>query len=366
MKTTEIDVLIQNTHGPCLSIIYSTDPVNRKKNYEVLKKSVQKARALLKTSTADLQSKQVLTTRLASIITEIPDDHARGIGIFVSPAQSAVITFPFAVKLTVTIGDTFELRNLLYLKQYTTPYWILNLSKKGVHVYKAVMNELEEIKDEQFPIPYEDQFEYQHAALANNSSNSLKGFEKEKNEISALRLKAIFRVAEERIRNYLTDDSKLLLAGTQRVISLFTAGTDLTKHLAGKITGSYNSTNIDHLSQRAWDIYVEQRKEELAEQIKNLEEKQNGNVAEGLKLAWTAAMEGRGLMLMVEKDLHHRAYRKEETAKLHLQPPAKPYTVIPDAVENLIEVMRAKNGKVVFTDNNQLKEFDHVALLLRY
>jgi hypothetical protein len=62
----------------------------------------------------------------------------------------------------------------------------------------------------------------------------------------------------------------------------------------------------------------------------------------------TAAMEGRGLMLLVEKDLHHRGYRKDEPGTLHLQPPTKPYTIIPDAVDNLIEVVRAKNGKVIF------------------
>ncbi len=77
-------------------------------------------------------------------------------------------------------------------------------------------------------------------------------------------------------------------------------------------------------------------------------------------------MEGRGLMLLVEKDLHHRGYRKDEPGTLHLQPPTKPYTIIPDAVDNLIEVVRAKNGKVIFTENNQLEQFNHLALLLRY
>lgn len=366
MKTNEIDIVIENTQAPCLSIIFTTDPINRKKNYEVLARSVQKAKSMLKAMAIDVSVKKVLTTKLASIITEVPDNQGHSLGIYISPSLSTIITFPFEVRSTVAIGNTFELRDLLYLKQYAKPYWIVNLTKKGVHVYKAVMNEVEEIKDGKFPIPYEDQFEYEHAALANNSSHSLKGFEKEKNEISMLRLKAIFRVAEERIRNYLTEESKLLLAGTQKMISLFNTGTPLAKHIVGKITGSYNNTNHDRLSQRTWDIYVQHCKEELTEQIRKLEEKKNGHVAEGLKLAWTAAIEGRGLMLMVEKDLHYRAYQKEEAGKLHLQPPRKPYTVISDAVENLIEVVRAKKGKVVFTENNQLKEFDHLALLLRY
>jgi hypothetical protein len=28
--------------------------------------------------------------------------------------------------------------------------------------------------------------------------------------------------------------------------------------------------------------------------------------------------------------------------------------------------VRAKKGKIVFTENNQLKDFDHLALVLRY
>lgn len=365
MKTNEIDTLIQTTDVMCLSIIFSTDPVNRKKNYETLKKSIQKAKALLKNKSADSSIKKTITNLLSTIITQIPDNHAPGLGIFISPAQSTVVTFPFTVKSTVAIGSTFEHRDLLYLKQYTTPYWILNLTKKGVHVYKAVMNEPEEIKDEHFPIPYEDLYEYEHAAQASGNS-SLKGFEKEKNQISELRLQGTFRSAEENLKKYLANDSRLLLAGTQRMISLFSNSTALDNYIAGKVTGSYNHTNLNSLSQRAWDVYVQMCKEKLAEQIKNLEERKTSRVAEGLKLAWAAAMEGRGMTLMVEKDLHHRAYRKQEASKLLLQPPRKPYTVIPDAVENLIEVVRAKNGKIVFTENNQLKDFDHLALVLRY
>lgn len=366
MKTNEIDILLQNTQSPCLSIIVSTDPANRKKNYETVKKSVQKAKAILRTRPIDAAAKENLTTRLSGIITDIPENHAQGLGIFISPAQSIVVEFPFAVKPAVSLGNTFEIRDLLYLKQYTTPYWIMALTRKGVRLFKGVINELEEIKDQNFPVPFEDRFEYEHASLANNSSNSLKSFEKEKNEISEIRHKAIFRLAEERIKAYLAAKSKLFLAGTQRMIGVFTKGTTLAKYIAGKVTGSYNNANLEDLSQRAWDIYMKQCREQIANEIKTLPEKENGRVAEGLKQAWTAAMEGRGLTLLVEKDLHHRGYRKDEPGKLHLQPPTKPYTIIPDAVDNLIEVVRAKNGKVIFTENNQLKQFDHLALLLRY
>jgi hypothetical protein len=71
MKTNEIDTLIQTTEVMCLSIIFSTDPVNRKKNSETLKKSIQKAKALLKNKSADSSIKKTITNRLTTIIRRI-------------------------------------------------------------------------------------------------------------------------------------------------------------------------------------------------------------------------------------------------------------------------------------------------------
>ncbi len=365
MKMNEIDNLIRTNEEACVSIVMPTDRINKKKNYENLKKCLQTAKTLLRDTRLSPEDRLALTLKIDNAIANVPETLEEGLGIFISSARYSVVTFPFEVKSTVTVNHTFEVRNLLYLKQYSIPYYVLNLSKKGVHLYKGILDELEEIRDEKFPLLYEDQFEYQRASIADSSSGSMKGFEKDKNEISEIRLKAVFRDADAFLKARMTGNAKLLLAGTQKMTSLFNSVTSLKPQIAGKVTGSYNDKNQQKMYDNAWRAVIKVKKAEVASQVRDLEEK-NGHVAGGLKQAWSAAVEGRGLTLLVEKDLHHRAYRREDDNKLHLQPPRKPYTVVPDAVEDLIETVRAKNGKVVFTENDQLKEFDHLALVLRY
>lgn len=366
MKTTEIDKLINNVEESCVSIIIHTDRVDKTKNYESLKKAIQKAKALLKVQRFTIGVKSELGTKIDQLIPQIPVGLSDGLGIYISLTQSAIATFPFPVEQKVKVGKTFEARDLLYLKQYGLLYYVLSLSKKGVHLFKGELNELEEIKDEKFPLSYRDDFEYERASIADSSASSLKGFEKEKGEISEIRLKAVFREADVLIAPRLGDGRQLLLAGTQKKISLFNAVTDHEKHIIGKISGSFNKNNFIKLKESAWQAYVRFRKNEFVRLIQNLDENDNKHIAEGIEEAWTAADEGKGLMLFVERDYHHRAYRKDAQNNPHFQPPKKPYTVIPDAVDNLIKMVESKNGKVLLTENDQLKDHGHLALVLRY
>lgn len=366
MKPFQIDSLINRDKSPCISIIIPTDRINASKNYELLKKSIKKAKALLLSKALPEDVTKELISKIDMSSTRIPETVSEGLGFFISQAQYNVVTFPFKVKHKVIVDNSFSHRDLFYLKQYSTPYYVLNLSKRGVHLLKGNLDELDEIKNEKFPLLYEDQFEYEPASAASSNSNSLKGYEKEKTQITEIRLRSVFRDADASVKPLLSDETKLLLAGTQKMISLFAGVTTLGDHLNGKVTGSYDENNIQRLRENAWSAFCRISKKEIARQVEDLQEKRNGHLAEGIRQAWAAAIEGKGLMLVVEKDFHHLAYRKEGLNRIQLQPPEKPYAIIPDAVEDVIEAAYSKKGKLVFTENGQLKEFDHVALVLRY
>jgi hypothetical protein len=366
MKNEDLDKLISTNQSTCLSITIPMDRINKKANIEMLKKATQRAKMLLKNSPISHDLKEQLQKKLLAMTTHLPERIFDGIGFFISADHSFTVPFPFSVKSKVVLDDSFEIRDLLYLKQYATPYFVLNLSKKGVHFYHGILDELIEIKNDKFPLLYEDQFEYERASISNSSSSALKSFERDKNQISEMRLKTVFHEADAHLKHYLSNDKNLLLAGTQKMIALFTGVASSKKSIAGKISGSFKDTTLNKLSQSAWEMIIRSRNTEISKQIEKMKEQRNGLVAEGLQQAWSAATEGKGLVLMVEKDLHHRAYLRESENTLHLQPPRKPYGIVADAVDELIETVQSKNGKVIFTDNGQLKTFNHLALQLRY
>lgn len=366
MKSDKINDLISNMQPPCISVIVASDPANEKSNYELLRKSIRQAKELLNAQVIGEDIKAHMSLMLESAITDIHEKPGNGLGIFLSATTHLIITFPFDVKHKVIVGDMFEMRDLRYLKQYSDPYFVLNLSKKGVHLCKGVLDELEEIQDGKFPLLYEDQFQYERAAIADSSSSRLKSFEKDKREISELRLKAVFREADAMIKDYITGEKKVLLAGSQRMTSLYRSITNHEDHIVGKISGSFNKNNFDKLTDSAWQAFMRFKNNEIATLVKDLDGSNSKYLAEGLPEAWSAANDGNGLMLLVEKDLHHRAYRKDNSDTLDLDPPKKPYTVLPNAVDDLIRTVESKNGRVLLTDNDQLRNHGHLALVLRY
>ena len=81
---------------------------------------------------------------------------------------------------------------------------------------------------------------------------------------------------------------------------------------------------------------------------------------------WRLAHEGRGHLLLVERDFHFPA-KVDETGR-HLTP-ADDVTapgVMDDAVDEIIEMVLSKQGQVVFLENGQLEAHQRIALILRY
>lgn len=367
MKSDDLEKLIQSGKYPlCISLIIPTDRLSKARNYELLKNAMRKARKLMSHHQVPDEVNDRLNIQLDTAFIHVPKTVSAGLGIYISPDEHRVVLFPFEVKQKIIVAEQFEIRDLLYLREYAARYCVLNLSKKGVQLYEGTLNTLTEVKDGNFPLLYHDTFEYAHATRADSTNSSLKGFEREKNEITEIRLTAVFRDADVYVRKYLADDTRVLVAGTQRMIALFRKVSQLKHHLAGQISGSYNDNHLEQLQQAAWETIIRIRSKAIDEQIEVIKEKRNGLVAEGMRQAWEQASEGKGQLLLVEKDFHRRAYCKPGEQKLYLQPPVEPYEVIPDAVDTLIDVVRSRKGDVVFTENGKLEDFAHLALVLRY
>lgn len=86
----------------------------------------------------------------------------------------------------------------------------------------------------------------------------------------------------------------------------------------------------------------------------------------GILSVWQAAEEGKGLILLVEKDYALPGFVTEEGSKLFLHPPAEPHRIITDAVDDVMETVLAKGGKVKMVENGKLNNYEHMALILRY
>jgi hypothetical protein len=368
---SKIDQLVNYKGKPCFSMIISTNkyatmwPFNWGTVKRSLKKSIDLVlhSPLLNPETA-LEFKKKLEN-LSRLIDN--KKFNRGLGLFVSPTISELVYFPFEVKEWIGIGDSFEIRDLLFYREYAMPYHVLMLSKTKIHLLKVEDNEVKELVDGNFPVQYTDDYEYNKPSRGNSYGSSLKAFEREKSSATKERMIELFKKADSFIDRY-KDISLLIICGPQEETTGFVRVTSHQDLMAGTLNLEVDRLTSESTLSKFRDIVFRFKQTKQKEVLEKLGEGYgNQHVAEGIENVWKAAQEGKGLLLAVEKDFKQKAFlKKNGDHRLHTFPPGGEYEIVADAVDDVIETVREKNGKIVFVENEELKKFNHIAMLLRY
>jgi hypothetical protein len=166
---------------------------------------------------------------------------------------------------------------------------------------------------------------------------------------------------------YLGKDSSLIVLAPKKEGSLFENVSKHRKNIIHKIHGSYNYENLKSISDTVWSAMLEHlqnERKQLINEFKEIIGEHRG--ISGIQDIWEAAKEGKAFKLLVEKDYRCPGFVTASDYNLHLRPPKAIHKTLPDAVDELIETVLQKNGKVYFTDNDLLKDYGHIALITRY
>lgn len=363
---------LQNEKGnPCLSIIVPTYRLSpqRELNQEILRQALAKANALIDSYNAEPTLLASVKKNLAELAAQIDYNHlTEGLGLFVSPSLSAPVKFPFNVQEKINLENTFDTRHLSYLIQLMEEFYVLSLSKNEIHLFKSQTDGLKEIRNEDFPLVFEDDHEYSKPAPAlSYSPNMISGFERDKSVTNEKRQISYLKEADDKLSAYVRDGKYFIISGSEEVVSNFENINQHTKQQAGKIIGNYEHSlpALHKLVENEIQLFKKKRKEELIHTLHESIGKKRA--ALGLTEVWQDAWEGKGLTLAVEKGYSCRAFVLPEAKhKLHLSPPASEYLIINDAIDDVIEKVLEKKGKVVFVEENDLSDMGHIAMILRY
>ena len=292
-----------------------------------------------------------------------------GVGIFVSPGIKRLISFPFPVTKKIAVQESFHLHDLIYTENYGIVYYLLDISKKEIHLFKGMMDHLEEIKDENFPKEIVDNYEYNKPSHSNSGSGyaHVKEVEKDKSIMSQIRLKKIFRQTDKSLSKYIvTKDTPLLLCGPAKDISIYRSATKHPENIVTSISDNYKGTSIHDLEVLAWlqiRSFIDEQKLKLVNEFK--EKRGEGLGVYGIEKIWTAAKEGRGLVLLVEKGYGKTAFVTMDN-RLFLQDPGEKDARYCDVVDEIINTVLEKNGKVIVVENDILEDYERIALIMRY
>lgn len=354
--------LLKQIRGyPALTITlptHRTSPARRQDPIRVRNLVTEATNRLL----SELPKRQVepLLARLEALIKTLNYRYTLdGLALFVNQDFGRSFYLPFEVKERVVVDESFAVRDLVYALNRSTRYWVLVLGEKPTRLYEGYRDTLIEIQEEGFPLTHTGPGG--EAALPG-------GFGVRKSAYRDERHRQFFREVDAALRPFLLDDPlPLVVVGVDRFLSFFDEVSQHKDAIVATITGSHSKTSKPKLSELVWPLVeawrVEQSRGYLAELDQAVGERK---FVSTIGEAWRMAEQGRGKLLLVEKDFHYPA-TVDETG-WHLQPPDTIVgpDLMDDAVDEVIKTVLEKGGKVGFLENGLLDDHQRIALILRY
>lgn len=363
--------LLQNKEGPCISVILPTHELadGREGDMIEVKHAVAEVLEYL-AHNYDNSMQSKLAWYVNELAGKIDFTHnSCGIGIFVSPAVQQLRQFHFPVTKKIIIGNSFEIRDVLYEIAYDIPYYLLQLTDKEVRLFEGRLDKLTEVEDAGFPQTYIDDYIYEAPGRANSYMGSAvtQSFEKDKSTLEKARHVTFFKKIDKLLDDLPVNEHILLVDAVSRELALFKKASRYSGRMFTAIIGNY-SNDLNLLKAKAWAGINHVIDSNKLQALQNYYEETGwGRGEEGIENIWKAAKEGRALTLLVEKDFRKPGFICEDNDYvLHLATPAKEHTILPDAVDDIIEMVLEKKGDVIFLENGMLKDQHGIALITRY
>lgn len=360
MNQRDVLLLIKIKGRPCLTITlptHRTSPENKQDPVR-LKNLVSEATERL-LSEFDKREAETLLKRLEDL-TNTVDFHNSldGLALFVNRDFARAFRLQFPVKERVVVGETFFTRDLVYALNHSTRYWVLALSEKPTRLYEGFDQELTEIEENGFPMIHEG---------PGGEEPLPGGFGIRRSAHRDERHRQFFRKVDNALKSFLADDPlPLIVVGVDRYHAFFNEVSAHTRAIVGRVTGSHDKTSPHELSQLVQPLIEKHRAEKRREALEQLERAvSERKFVSTIGEVWRLANQGRGDLLLVEEDFHFPGRVDENGVLVRAEDPAAP-GVMDDAVDEIIETVLNKQGRVVFVENGRLEEHRRIALTLRF
>lgn len=351
-----LDSIMQEKEYPCVSIIlptYRTAPDNQK-NAIRLRNLVREASDKLLEEMGKRASAELIK-KIELLASKVDISHTLdGLALYVSKNREEMVDIPFRVRERVIIDKTFATRDLIMGVNRATHYYVLDVSLHRARLLSCYRDQAREIKENGFPV------ESDFTMLELNPSD----FSREKDK----QIKEFFNKVDKLfLSNYHVGDTRLVLAGVQRNLSFYREVADVKGILSGQIEGNYESVSAHDLGKKAWQVVREQNRKQRHNALNELQKAQSmQRLASGISEVWRFANEGRVSTLVTEQDYHVAAGLDDNNVLVLDTSELPEHDVMPDAIDEVAEIVVEKGGKVVFVDDGSLGNHHKIAAVLRY
>lgn len=342
---------------PALSILlptHRTSPDNRQDPIRV-KNLVDEATQRLSEEFSGRELEPLLK-QLDALVSTIDYPHTLdGLALYVSHDFAQLYYLPFTIPARVVIDQTFATRDLVYGMHRAQRYWVLLLSQASTRLLAGTGETLEEVHDKNFPMQ-----------MTGPGATAPLPYSADSSYLDD-RHRRFFQQVDGAFTTYAQDEElPIIVGGVDRQISFFREVSQHASLIAGTLTGNFDIATTHELAPQAWDVVQSVRKAQQDDALQALDQAMSAQaVVSTIGEAWRLAQEGRGKLLLVEKNYHVPAIVAEDGSLELVEQPGGT-EVMDDAVDEIIEAVLAKGGKVAIVDDGSLSIHQRIALTLRY
>lgn len=258
LKIRTMDKLIvtlkQKERDVCATLIISGKPTSfddKEKTLVKLRKSVADAGKIL--DTYGEETREALVDVLNEQVKQIDFRRAsETLIVYATKGFGTWLWLPFPEKEAVTILNEFDIQPLIKSLALKRKYWVLALSKNKTRLFKGENDRLSEISDGNFPLVYEEQFEYekQHYSLSHKRG----AYSPDDSKAATIRFQAFIRHIDHLLANYAKADAlPIVLLGVTHNLSDFLKVSTFSNRVVNTIKGNYDHHSAGQLAQKVWE-----------------------------------------------------------------------------------------------------------------
>jgi hypothetical protein len=341
---------------PCASVLMSTAPGNALSSVDAarLDRLVAAAGRRLRTEVAHHPIEPVLARLQRLSVDARSVATGRSVALFASFHHDALVVVPVDVVDRVVVDPTFATRDLVRGLAARPRVRVVVVSERTVRLLEGCAGALVEIDLALPEVPSAD------GSRGGRGRRNRPAAEDRRRDATRLRHVAAAVHARQSV-----DPLPVVVAGVTRQIAAWTSefGDD---GVVGTIPGSHDVTPIARLDALAAPVIDAHRRRERRAALARLRATDPARSAVGIDQVWSAAGAGRIELLCVEEGYVYPARPDHAHGRLRPADALECPEVLDDAVDEVIEMVRLGDGRVVTVGDGALEGCGRIAARLRW
>lgn len=343
---------------PCVSISMNThrSRPNTEQDKILLKNLLKEAHDRV-SKEYDKKSVASLLKKIDSVKEKIDiDANLDSLHIFLSNDTEEVVKSPWkASNNRVNIANQFAIRPLIKAYNRSEPYLIMILSQNKVTLFEAVNDEvIQEVKNVDFPFT-----ENIPATLYPEKLGDAK-------YVDDLTRNFFNEIDKSLVRVHQATDLKCVVVTTEDNYNKLMQVADKPTVYHGFVSVNTHKLAPNQVVKETWKLLEELQSKRRSESIEEVKQAiSQGNVLTDLQEIYSAAVNGRGDLLVVHQNYKQPVMMNDKDGFDLIDDPATP-GAIDDITSKIAWEVISKKGRVIFTEQDGLEDLGKIVLKTRY